>query len=150
MTRGRLLRTLCSVVWPLGAYASLYVSAPTLAAPSSFGLAFLFYLMAEELVNIPHHVDMSVFDGKLPVWEQYRATRSCYYPRGVSELLVLNFNFHAEHHLFPNLPWYRLRDARALLKPVLGGEYQEAVGIRWNIEGRRRSLEDIVKRYRHV
>jgi fatty acid desaturase len=91
---------------------------------------------------------MSTYDGKLPLWEQYRATRSCYYPPGISELLVLNFNFHTEHHLFPDLPWYRLRDARASLRAMLGERYQEAIGIAWNIQNRGRDLDSIIERYR--
>jgi fatty acid desaturase len=90
---------------------------------------------------------MSTFDSKLPIWHQYRATRSCYYPRGVSELFVLNFNFHIEHHLFPALPWYRLRRARELVRSALGERYQEAIGIAWNIEHRTRDLQSIVDRY---
>jgi omega-6 fatty acid desaturase (delta-12 desaturase) len=150
MTREKLLRTIASFAWLGVGYALLWRFAPVLAAPSGFGLGFLLYLIAEELVNIPHHADVSTAEGKLPIWEQYRATRSCVYPRGLSELLVLNFNFHTEHHLFPSLPWYRLRTARALLKVELGGRYQEAVGIRWNIEGRARSLDSIVARYRQA
>jgi fatty acid desaturase len=148
MTRAKLLRTAASFAWLALAYGLLIHYAPVLAAPSSFALAFLLYLVAEELVNIPHHADVSTAEGKLPIWGQHRATRSCYYPRGVSELLVLNFNFHTEHHLFPSLPWYRLRKARSLVKEALGAEYQEAVGIRWNLEGRGRSLDSIVARYR--
>src|SRR5262249_32766986 len=118
--------------------------APELARPDHLALAALLFLVAEELVNLPHHVDMSTFDQPLPVWQQYRATRSCYYPRGLSELLVLNFNFHTEHHLFPALPWYRLRGARSTLKLALDARYQEAIGIRWNLANRKRDLQSIV------
>jgi fatty acid desaturase len=85
-------------------------------------------------------VDRPTTDRKLPLWEQAHSTRSCYYPRGISEFLVLNFNFHIEHHLFPTLPWYRLRRARALVKPVLGDGYTEEVGVTWNL---RRRAEDM-------
>jgi len=148
MTRIKLARTLCSVLWLPAGYACLAIVAPDLVAPRNWLLAVALFLIAEELVNIPHHVDMSAFDTKLPIWEQYRATRSCYYPLGVSELLVLNFNFHTEHHLFPSLPWYRLRGARKLLKQALGERYQEAIGIAWNIEHRKRDLQSIIDRYR--
>ncbi len=34
----------------------------------------------------------------------------------VLELLMCNINYHLEHHLFPNLPWYHLPEAHALLQ----------------------------------
>jgi omega-6 fatty acid desaturase (delta-12 desaturase) len=80
----------------------------------------------------------------LPVWQQHMPTRTCDYPRGLSELLVLNFNFHVEHHVFPTLPWYRLRSARTLLKPALGTDYREAHGLRWHIQQRKRSLTKVM------
>jgi hypothetical protein len=36
-----------------------------------------------------------------------------------------------------------------LLKEALGSGYQEAVGIAWNLEHRRRDLQSIVDRYRN-
>jgi acyl-lipid omega-6 desaturase (Delta-12 desaturase) len=66
----------------------------------------------------------------------------------VSELLVLNFNFHVEHHLFPSLPWYRLRKARRLVTAALAASYQECIGISWNLGNRTRSIDTIIERYR--
>lgn len=148
MTRAKLVRTLVSVLWVPLSWAGLWLLAPDLVRPSNVLPAFGIFLFAEELVNLPHHVDMPTFDRKLPLWEQYRATRSCYYPYGVSELFVLNFNFHVEHHLFPSLPWYRLRRARALTRAALANEYTECVGISWNLRNRSRGLDTIVARYR--
>ena len=34
----------------------------------------------------------------------------------VLEVLMCNINYHLEHHLFPNLPWYNLPKAHALLR----------------------------------
>ncbi len=147
MTRVRLFRTLISILFvPIG-YIGLHTLAPDIVRPSNVVLAFGLYLIAEELVNIPHHVDVSTFHTKLPIWEQYQATRSCYYPPGVAELLVLNFNFHIEHHLYPALPWYRLRRARTLVKARLGSDYHQAVGIAWNVEHRKRDMQSIVDNY---
>jgi fatty acid desaturase len=147
MTRTKALRTLASLLWlPLG-YAALHHLFPDVVRFGSVAPAFFLFLVAEELVNIPHHVGMATYEDKLPIWHQYRATRSCYYPRGVSELLVLNFNFHIEHHLFPNLPWYRLRGARDVIRARLAGQYQEAVGIGWNVAHRSIDLQAIVDRH---
>ena len=68
--------------------------------------SFVIYLVGVELVIFPHHLDMPTVDPqsdkqRLYVWEQQATTRSCRYPGILSELLVLNFNLHTEHHLFP-------------------------------------------------
>lgn len=126
------------------AYGGLYLAAPALFHPRNFALAFALYLVVEELVNVPHHVDLCTFDRRLALWEQAGATRSCYYPPGISEFFVLNFNFHVEHHFFPSLPWYRLRGARRLVKQALGDAYREAIGIRWNLAHRGAPFEDVV------
>lgn len=146
MTRDKLVRCVFSTVWAGGFYAAAVVFAPGLVV-SILPALFLFHV-AEELVNIPHHSDVSVFDERLPLWEQHRATRSCDYPTGVSELLVLNFNFHIEHHLFPSLPWYRLRTARTLVRAALGESYTQATGLSWNIDKRTKPIEALVAPYR--
>jgi acyl-lipid omega-6 desaturase (Delta-12 desaturase) len=148
LTGRKLLRSSISLLWLPGSHLALWALAPDLVRPQNFLVAIVLFLVVEELVNIPHHVGMSTFDRKLPAWEQYRATRSCYYPPGLSEVLVLNFNFHIEHHLFPSLPWFRLRAARTLLREVIGSGYQEAVGIGWNIRNRKRDLQTIVDQER--
>lgn len=142
--RSKLLPNVCSVLLLPVAYATAYVAAPTLFLPVNFAIAFLLYLIVEELVNVPHHIDLCTFDGRLPLWAQAAATRSCYYPVGLSEFFVLNFNFHTEHHFFPSLPWHRLRRARPLLKAALGDAYHEAIGIAWNLANRGVSIERAV------
>lgn len=148
MTRSRLLASCASVAWLLASFLALWRLAPDVVRPSNFVLALAVFFVAEELVNVPHHVGMPTFAEKLPVWAQHQTTRSCYYPRGLSEVLVLNFNFHIEHHMFPSLPWHRLRRARGLVRPALGVEYQETFGISWNLENRRRDIDAIVGRVR--
>jgi fatty acid desaturase len=143
----KLARSLVSLAWMPTSYVLLWLFVPALSVATVLP-AFVLFLFAEELVNLPHHVGMPTTSGRLRLWEQHRVTRSCYYPRGLSELLVLNFNFHIEHHLFPSLPWYRLRGAREQLRPVLAEHYNECVGIEWNLKERKQSLEAIVSSYR--
>jgi fatty acid desaturase len=145
---GRLLASIGSVALLPVAYVGLYLALPGWFNPANFGLAVVFYLVLVELINFPHHLGTELFieggakGAKLPLWEQARTTRSCYYPRVLSTLL-LNFNFHIEHHLFPNLPWHQLRKARARVRPALGDEYQECVGIAWNLENRCKDACDV-------
>lgn len=139
--RAEVPRAALSVLFLIAAYGTLFAVAPDIFQLRNFALGFLIYLLANELVNAPHHFDLLVFSDRLPLWNQWQATRSCYYPIFVSELLVLNFNFHIEHHLFPALPWFRLRKARTLIRAALGDSYREARGVRWNLENRERDME---------
>jgi omega-6 fatty acid desaturase (delta-12 desaturase) len=150
LTSRRLMRSAASVLWMLAAYTAIYEFAPAALHPRSWALGVALYLITEELVNLPHHVGMPTSATRLAPWDQHRVTRSCYYPIGLSEFFVLNFNFHIEHHLFPSLPWYRLRAARKLLVPALGEGYDQAVGVEWNVRNRRRGLDEIVAGYRQT
>ena len=137
LTGQRLWRSVFSVALLLGWYAGLQAFFPNIVNVVHFGPAILLYAMLVELVNIPHHVGLTSYDQRLPLWSQHLPTRSCNYPPLVSELVVLNFNFHIEHHLFPTLPWYRLRRARCLVKSALADRYREATGFGWHVQRRR-------------
>lgn len=141
----QLLRCTVSVLWVAAVYAGVHYAWPEIFSFGNFALAILIYLVAVELVNLPHHADQPTTSGKLALWQQAYSTRSCYYPRLISELLVLNFNFHIEHHLFPTLPWYRLRQARTLIKPALGDGYEEAFGVQWNLENRSKDITHVLR-----
>lgn len=142
--KGQLIRCAGSVLFLPSAYLLLFWWQPLIFRPSTFALGVGVYLFVVELVNLPHHLGTQTTHGRLPPWEQWRSSRSCVYPLGISEFVVLNFNFHVEHHLFPSLPWYRLRQARGMVRHALGGLYPEEVGISWNLRNRRRDMEAIV------
>lgn len=144
-TASQARRCVASLVWMVAVYATVRYAWPEIFAVGNFALAIVIYLVAVELVNLPHHSDQPSTSEKLALWEQAFSTRSCYYPKLVSELLVLNFNFHIEHHLFPSLPWYRLRGARGLIKPALGMGYKEAIGIRWNLTNRFKDITQVLR-----
>lgn len=144
-TASQLRRCIASLVWMATFYTGAHYAWPEIFSFGNFALAIFIYLFAVELVNLPHHADQRSTTKKLALWEQAYTTRSCYYPKLVSELLVLNFNFHIEHHLFPSLPWYRLREARELIKPALGAGYHEAIGIRWNLTNRFKDITEVLR-----
>jgi len=130
---GRLLRSLFSIALLAGAYTAWALYAPAAVAPAALWPSFLIYLVAVELVNLPHHAGMPTYTStparqKLHLWEQHLSTRTCVYPVYLSGLLVLNFNLHTEHHFFPTLPWFRLPIARMLLRPKLATGYNEEIG----------------------
>jgi len=149
MNKKNFTQSLISIGWLVAAYFALFALLPEYVNMGNLWLSFILYLMMTELVNLPHHVNMPTFSttperNKLHPWEQHITTRSCYYPKCVSELMVLNFNFHTEHHFFPSLPWYRLRQLRSLIKDNLGQEYTEVVGIGWNLANRAKDPADIL------
>ena len=144
LSRGKLLRCAASVAWLASAYVALHVLFPSVVSWRALLPGLALYVMLVELVNVPHHTGLTAFDGRLPLWRQSLPSRSCNYPPVISELLVLNFNFHIEHHLFPHLPWYRLRAARRLIKPALGYRYREAHGLNWAIGARKQNLKDVL------
>lgn len=144
----RLVSSVFSILLLPFTYATLYWLWPHLFNVANFALAFVIYLVFVELINFPHHLGTEVYrttekGQKLVLWEQTDVTRSCYYPVIMSELLLLNFNFHIEHHLFPTLPWFQLRRARTLVRQALGDEYQECVGISWNLENRSKDAREV-------
>jgi fatty acid desaturase len=46
-------------------------------------------------------------------------------------LLMWDMPYHAEHHLFPSIPFHRLADAHALLRAKLG--FVQPGYVRWNV-----------------
>lgn len=79
----------------------------------------LVYLRFYEDMIIPQHVGLySDEDPNIhpPSWQQPNVTRSWHMHSAIESHIVLNMNYHTEHHLFPNLPWYKLKEAHYLLK----------------------------------
>jgi fatty acid desaturase len=50
----------------------------------------------------------------------------------VVRLLMWNMPYHAEHHLYPSIPFHRLADAHAVLRDRLG--FVQHGYLRWNRE----------------
>jgi fatty acid desaturase len=135
-------RCIASTAFLVVVYATLHVAWPSLFCVRNFALGVTLYLVLIEIVNFPHHIGRERLDNgdrRLPLWEQWRVTRSCYYAPGWAEILLLNFNFHIEHHLFPDLPWHQLRRARDLVRNELGARYVESIGASWTWAHRWRS-----------
>jgi acyl-lipid omega-6 desaturase (Delta-12 desaturase) len=140
--------SLLSVLFLGGAYGLLALYGPAWFSFARLWPSLVIYLIGVEIVNFPHHIDMPVATDpnvKLAPWEQPVTTRSCDYGL-LAGVLVLNFNLHTEHHLYPTLPWYRLTAARDRVRALLAGEYNEVKGIRWNIENRGRDPREIMLR----
>jgi acyl-lipid omega-6 desaturase (Delta-12 desaturase) len=140
----QLLRSLFSVLFLIAGYAVILPLVARQVPLAHLFPALVIYLVTCELVNLPHHLGAPLTNQRLSPWEQWQSTRTCVYPRGVAEFFVLNFNLHIEHHIFPFLPWYKLRAARARLRNLLGGDYAEEMGVRWNFRHRRDDMNVVV------
>ena len=142
-------RATFSVLFLASTYYFLYLWFPNVVTIHNFGLSIFLYLMLTEVINLPHHTHVPHFYStpnldRLRPWQQHITTRSCHYAGILSELIAMNFNLHIEHHFFPNLPWYRLKKARDLLKPRLGDEYMDVNDVCWNRRIRALSMTDVI------
>lgn len=108
-----------------------HASGPHLAILAT---GIIVYLLFFEVINFPHHVGLYLEDNessRLLPWQQYEVTRTSRYPQWIEKLAVLNFNYHAEHHVFPDLPWHQLPKAHQLIQhskiqsatTVVGGDW---------------------------
>ncbi|AZZ36770.1 hypothetical protein CIK05_08185 [Bdellovibrio sp. qaytius] len=83
------------------------------------GLGIFLYSLLFDFINLPHHVGVYSYDpnDRKGIWDQHSVVRSCRYP-DLIEHLVLNFNFHTEHHMMPDLPWHELPGAHEAIKSL--------------------------------
>lgn len=125
--------SLCSI-FGLGKYSFVFVS------------ALVIYFLGIEIVNFPHHLHVrSIGDEMhLPAWEQEVTARSCLYPVWFSEFVILNFNYHIEHHMFPDAPWYDLPALNKKLAAENLSSYQVERMFDWTREARKLDLYQLV------
>ncbi|MEO0602783.1 MAG: fatty acid desaturase [Myxococcota bacterium] len=140
---GRVARAVSSVLVLLVGVVGAFVAFPGVVRFETIGPAYVGYLVLSEVFNLPHHVDRPTSPAVLPPWQQAVTTRSCSYPPGFW-LVSLHFNLHSEHHVFPDLPWYRLPDAQQRLEPALGEAYEQAPGLTWLWQKRRRPMQEVL------
>lgn len=104
------------------------------------------YLIMVEVINFPHHLELPQNHGEtvLPVWEQYQISRSCSYPKWFSTLILNNFNYHSEHHMFPKAPWYMLQKVSVDVRQVIGEGYNHSNRSEWILRNRTKNLGDLL------
>jgi acyl-lipid omega-6 desaturase (Delta-12 desaturase) len=106
----------------------------------------MLYLMLGEAVNFPHHLELpqSGGDKRLSPREQHEISRSCTYFVLFERLVLLNFNYHVEHHMFPTLPWHQLPRAFFENQIALRESHNSEHGFKWVFRNRRRLLRDVL------
>lgn len=114
------------------------------------GLAIYIYMIALEFFTMPHHVP-SVIDhrnGPVPFHEQDKYTQSCTpWPAPFDVLLMLNFNYHVVHHLYPYVHFTKLKEAHALIGSCEPTVLQTRSELNIMLEIRRRGFRDVFKKY---
>ncbi len=103
-------------IWGWGTYATYFL--PILLA------SFFWY----EMINLTHHAGLYKYEASqhpepLALHEQQTVSRSCYMPTWLSAVLCYHFNLHAEHHLFPVIPWHHLPAVRKALAQLQVDDY---------------------------
>lgn len=135
---------LLGLILPLAAWGAIFTLAPWSITAVVLVPSILFYLALVEVVNFPHHTDLPQYEGevRLALWDQHEIARSCFYPKLMTRFVLLNFNYHIEHHLYPTLPWYRLE---ALSQELRGRitRYNYSKGNEWILRNRRKPLEEV-------
>lgn len=105
----------------------------------------LLYLIGTEVINAPHHLGLTYFRGetKIPVWEQFKTARTCVYPTWLARFVVLNFNYHTEHHMYPYVPWYHLDKLHRRLRDELKQEHNLDPSFSWILRNRTKDLYQV-------
>jgi omega-6 fatty acid desaturase (delta-12 desaturase) len=115
--------------------------------------SFLLLLLVEELVNLPHHAETPLLketDTALHYSQQASVTHSCSFIPVWSNFVLLYFNYHIAHHLFPWVPWYSLKKLDSELKSsASANDSMDTVKseLAWSILNRRRPLMTIMGHY---
>lgn len=142
---GRHLGETLTAVFPVLFWASLFLTLPlgftvTILVPS-----IVFYLIGTEVINAPHHLGLTYFRGetKIQIWEQFKTARTCVYPTWLARFVVLNFNYHTEHHMYPYVPWYHLDKIQPHLRAELRDKYNLDPSFSWIMRNRSRDLGEV-------
>lgn len=110
---------------------------------SWFFPAWIFFLMFIELVNLPHHAEaplLSKDSAPLPLWQQHTVSHNCGPVSMWSTFIILNFNLHIAHHLFPTIPWYDIPKVQKRLNMDVFNKNE----FSWAFTNRRRPLLQIM------
>lgn len=130
------LLTYVPILWLGGLDFVVYTALPGL---------FIFFTMIE-IINFPHHLELLTSTGskRHSFKDQYLFCRSCSYPKWFAHNILMNFNYHIEHHLYPDLPWHQLANANKIVKQELGLNYNDVKGNEWITKNRKRYLGDLL------
>jgi acyl-lipid omega-6 desaturase (Delta-12 desaturase) len=138
---------LMSLVVPAFFWTALFTFTSTAFAMTALLPSLILYMVAVEVVNLPHHLQLPQYRGdtKLMMWEQYKIARSCVYPRWFARLVALNFNYHIEHHMYPDVAWYHLEQLHNQVIGSLKNSYNTDPYFRWILDNKRLPINEVLK-----
>ena len=138
---GQVLSTAIPAVFWIGVFAF----SPSRVTALVLLPSMLCYQVGVEIINAPHHLGLTYVRGetKLPIWDQYTIARSCIYPKWLARLIVLNFNYHTEHHMYPGVPWYHLDKLHPLVRADLKDKYNIDPSFAWILRNRPKNLSEV-------
>lgn len=141
------LRVAISLFSPALLWGVLFTVMPAHSVLEILAPSILLYFLAVEVVNLPHHLQLPQHGGdtKFPIWEQHQIARSCVYPKWFGRLVVLNFNYHIEHHMFPDVPWYHLEKLHREISKDLATAYNTDPYFSWILENKPKPISDVLK-----
>jgi acyl-lipid omega-6 desaturase (Delta-12 desaturase) len=145
-------KLLISLLAPVIMWTSLIALLPTTFSLQILLPAVLIYFVAVEVVNFPHHLQLPQYRGetKLAIWDQHKIARSCVYPKWFGRLVALNFNYHIEHHMFPDVPWYHLEALHKEVSASLQADYNTDPYFQWILENKVLPIEEVLRASNHT
>lgn len=135
-----------SLIAPMVLWASVFAFSSPAFILIALVPGLLFYLLAAEVVNLPHHMQLTTLSGRdrHHMWDQHLTARSCEYPQWLASFVMLHFNLHVEHHMFPDAPCYYLSDLCHLTVDHLKQEYVVDHAFQWILENRKKNLDEVL------
>lgn len=133
-----------SCIVPISLYVAILSQLDLTNLVISCAGVIVYFRMYEDMV-FPQHVGLysdDDIDHHPQAWEQPHVTRTWYMPSLVEKYVVLNMNYHTEHHLFPDLPWHRLDKAHKLM--LQQKEDVNVVGFDWTRNQRQRPFGEVI------
>jgi fatty acid desaturase len=139
-------RRLLSLGMPPLFWTALVLGSPPPVLWAAIVPGIFLYLLAVEVVNFPHHLELPQLHGdtRLSPQRQHQISRTCLYPRWFARYVVLNFNYHVEHHMYPFVPWHALDAIHAETASRLGQDYNTDPHWTWILKNRPRTLDDVL------
>ncbi|MES2801067.1 MAG: fatty acid desaturase [Bdellovibrionota bacterium] len=111
------LENTLSLIVPLTTYIIAFSQLNLINVVICFVGVGLYFRIYEDMI-VPQHFGMYSDDDAShhpAAWDQQDITRTWYLAPALEKHVVLNMNYHTEHHLFPDLPWHQLDRAHKLL-----------------------------------
>lgn len=136
------------IFFPVAAFIFCLAST-SIYSPFALGVlpGVTLYFLLLEAVNLPHHLEVPFLENhqRLAARDQHAVSRSCKYPRKFERLVLLNFNFHTEHHLYPDLPWHQLDKVFVLVQKKKLSTYHFESGWSWIRRARAKEMDKVLE-----